>query len=90
MHVPFANIAGGDDVTDNAEGQEMRGQAADRENFKLKWGPVWNVPIFGLLMLGLVVGLGLFILFGPYGKTDHDIAAFLSGAQASCRSTRRA
>ena len=87
VHVPFANIAGGDDVTDDAEGQEMRGQAADRENFKLKWGPVWNVPIFGLLMLGLVVGLGLFILFGPYGKTDHDIAAFLSGAQASCKST---
>jgi len=55
---------------------------------KLTWGAVWNVPIVGLVLLGFVVGLGLYILFGPYAaRANYDAVSFFLGSAVTCRST---
>jgi hypothetical protein len=70
-------------------GEGGLGADGQRRSFKLQWGPVWSVPLLGLGLLGLVVGLGFFILFGPYGKTNYDLAAFLTNSAVSCQVTSR-
>jgi hypothetical protein len=52
---------------------------------------VWSVPVAGLFFLGLVVGLGGFILVGPYAKAPSDLLSqiFTGAENVKCRVTGR-
>ncbi len=52
---------------------------------RMKSGAVWSVPVPGLLFLGLVVGLGCFILVGPYAKPPPDLLSLMFTGRAAVR-----
>ncbi len=58
---------------------------------RLKGGAKWSVPVPGLFFLALVVGLGCFILVGPYAKAPPDLLSqiFTGRAPVRCRETAR-
>ena len=58
---------------------------------RLKGGAKWSVPVPGLFFLALVVGLGCFILVGPYAKAPPDLLSqiFTGRAPVRCRETGR-
>ena len=57
---------------------------------KLRWGGLMNLPVVGLLLLILVVGLGGYILLGPYGapvRFDAVLELLFRSSSYTCPTT---